>query len=253
MRKAGCLVLSLALGTGPAAAATCTADSGAQRSALLELYTSEGCSSCPPADRWARDMPARGLGTEQVVTLAYHVDYWDELGWRDPYAQARFTERQRFANARNQNRTIYTPQFMLDGQDYRQWPLHDDLQQRVARVNRREPGADIALSLEGETGALHVTARVSLRRTDLDAGVFVALYEDELATQVRAGENTGKRLEHDYVVRELAGPFAVGPADIRHTFHLQHDWQTHHLSSAIFVQSNVTGEVLQAMALPWCD
>jgi len=246
-----CFALFLALGTASAAAAAdCIASSGAQRVALLELYTSEGCSSCPPADRWARELPARGLGTDRLVTLAYHVDYWDALGWRDPFAQTRFTERQRFTNARNGDRTIYTPQFMLDGQDYRQWLLHDDLVTRVGRINLRQPGADIRLALEGDARAVHFAVRVSARSAD--AAVFLALYENELSTAVGAGENAGKRLAHDFVVRSLAGPFAVGPDDVRHMFELQQGWQPDQLSAVVFVQSNRTGEVLQAIALPWC-
>ena len=89
-------------------AATCNAVSGASRNSLLELYTSEGCSSCPPADRWLSHLP----GDAGVVPLAFHVDYWDRLGWRDPFAQAAFSQRQR---ARNSGAGwIYTPQVMLD-------------------------------------------------------------------------------------------------------------------------------------------
>ena len=82
-------------------AATCTAESSAQRVALLELYTSEGCNSCPPTDRWVSELPARGYGPARVVTLAFHVDYWNDLGWPDPFAKAQFSERQRMASRRN--------------------------------------------------------------------------------------------------------------------------------------------------------
>ena len=105
MKLAACITASVMSNTLPATAATCNASSGAQRVALLELYTSEGCDSCPPADRWTSALPARGFDATRVITLAYHVDYWNYLGWTDPFAQARFTERQRFVNARNRNRT----------------------------------------------------------------------------------------------------------------------------------------------------
>ena len=257
MKLAACLTAFLAAGMmfniTAAQAATCSANSGAQRVALLELYTSEGCDSCPPTDRWTSALPARGLGSERVVTLAYHVDYWNYLGWADPFAQARFTERQRFVNARIHNRTVYTPQLMLDGKDYRAGLSINDFQQRITAANREKPGADIALSLNADAGAAETSARVTLHRKDAGAAVFLALYENKLVNQVSAGENKGKRLEHDFVVRELAGPFAAGGRDlIKYKFAVSPSWKTRDLSVAAFVQTAATGEVLQALALPWC-
>lgn len=243
--------LLAALFTTPATAATCSAASGKTRVALLELYTSEGCDSCPPADRWVSALPARGFDAQRVVTLAYHVDYWNYLGWKDPFAQARFTERQRHANNRIRNRTIYTPQLMLDGKDYRANLSLGDFQQRVSNANREKPGADIALSMNTATGALDVTARVTLLRKDAGASVFIALTENRLASQVSAGENRGKRLEHDAVVRELAGPFAA-ETPITHAFRLAPAWKTRDLAVTAFVQSAASGDVLQAVALPHC-
>jgi hypothetical protein len=262
MKLAACLTAYLSavmmLNITPAQAATCSANSGAQRVALLELYTSEGCDSCPPTDRWTSALPARGLGAERVVTLAYHVDYWNYLGWADPFAQARFTERQRFVNARIRNRTVYTPQLMLDGKDYRSGLSINDFQQRITAANREKPGADIALSLNsGGAGTLDTNARVTLHRKDAGVSVFLALTENKLANQVSAGENKGKRLEHDFVVRELAGPFAINAADtgnaaVSHKFRLAPTWKTRDLSVAAFVQTAATGEVLQTLAVPWC-
>ncbi len=239
-------------------AATCIGASGTQRVPLLELYTSEGCDSCPPADRWISALPARGFDSRRVVTLAYHVDYWNYLGWNDPFAQARFSERQRFVNSRIRNRTIYTPQLMLDGKDYRAGLSLADFQQRVATGHYEKPGADITLSLNPAAGAIVASAQVRLHRKESGASVFLALTENKLASQVSAGENKGKRLEHDFVVRELAGPFAViainatESAAIPHTFRLAPAWKARDLSVAAFVQTSATGEVLQALALPHC-
>jgi hypothetical protein len=256
MKLAACLAAYLSaitlLSATPAAAAQCSAKSGAQRVALLELYTSEGCDSCPPTDRWVSTLPARGFEAARVVTLAYHVDYWNYLGWTDPFAQARFTERQRFVNARIRNRTIYTPQLMLDGKDYRQGLSYDAFQNRVVALNRETPGADIALSINTGAGTLETTAQIKLHRKDAGTGVFLALYENKLANQVSAGENKGKRLEHDFVVRELAGPFAADAA-ISHKFRVAPSWKTRDLAVAAFVQPAATGEVLQALALPYCS
>ncbi len=251
MKSAACILAIVVLAATPATAATCTASSGAQRTALLELYTSEGCDSCPPADRWTSALPARGFDAQRVVTLAYHVDYWNYLGWVDPFAQARFTERQRFVNARIRNRTVYTPQLMLDGKDYRAGLSLNDFQQRITTANREIPGADIALSLNASAAAIEASAQIKLHRRESGAAVFLALYENRLATQVSAGENRGKRLEHDFVVRELAGPFATD-ATVSHKFRVLPAWKARDLSVAAFVQAAATGEVLQAVALPAC-
>lgn len=252
MKSAACVICLTMWITAMAHAATCNATSGAQRVPLLELYTSEGCDSCPPADRWVSALPERGLGAHRVLTLAYHVDYWNYLGWVDPFAQARFTERQRQANARNRTRTIYTPQLMFDGKDYRQGLSLGDFQQRVAAANHEQPGADIALSLDIAGGEMNITARIQSRRKDAGAAIFLALYENKLASQVRAGENKGKRLAHDAVVRELAGPFAPDAPAITHRFRVAPAWKMHDLAVAAFVQVAATGEVLQALALPYC-
>ena len=255
MKLAACftalMMLNVMVNNTTAHAATCTAVSGPQRVALLELYTSEGCDSCPPTDRWTSALPARGLDAQRVITLAYHVDYWNYLGWTDPFAQGRFTERQRFVNARIRNRTVYTPQLMLDGKDYRQGLSYNDFQQQVGTANREKPGADIALSMNASPGSLETSAQIKLHRKDAGAGVFLALYENKLSNQVSAGENRGKKLEHDFVVRELAGPFAADSA-INHKFKIAPSWKTRDLSVAAFVQTAATGEVLQALALPYC-
>src|SRR4051812_22348452 len=106
---AGFMLIASGAAAHAASPFQCSAASGERRVPLLELYTSEGCDSCPPADKWLSELPGRGFGPDRVVALAYHVDYWDYIGWRDPYAQARFSEGQRFVNARNGDRGIYTP------------------------------------------------------------------------------------------------------------------------------------------------
>lgn len=239
--------------------AQCTASSGEQRIALLELYTSEGCDSCPPVDRWVSALPARGFTTARVLALAFHVDYWNHLGWSDPYAQARFSERQRLASARNQARFVYTPQLLLNGRDYRRGILRDDFAEKLAAISRDRPRAAITLRQTPiANGVLAVSAKITL---DSDAErslaqAYIALYENDLATQVAAGENRGKKLLHDFVVRELAGPFAAGNGgsfEITRSFRLARNWKHHDLHVAAFVQNRQSGDVLQALAAPRCN
>ncbi len=238
--------------------ADCTAQSGTQRVALLELYTSEGCSSCPPADRWLAQLGPEGFAPARVVPLALHVDYWNYLGWADPFAQARFTERQQAYRARGGASAVYTPQFILNGREYRGWFRGEDLARRLESAGVQPAPATIALRLaRADEATLEVTGEVSGVETAKRerAGIYVALYENNLMNDVRAGENRGARLRHDYVVRRLEGPFALptsGRLALRQRFALASDWKRADLGIAAFVQDRGNGEVLQAAMLPLC-
>lgn len=239
-------------------AATCTAESGTRRVALLELYTSEGCNSCPPADHWVSTLPQRSLGPERVVTLGFHVDYWNYLGWNDPYAKADFSARQQAASRRNQARVVYTPQLLLNGRDYRRGAFKDDFANRVGALNQEKPKARVSLKLSaGQPGVLFVqgTAEVLDAAERSDAYAHLALYENNLSSQVAAGENRGKRLRHDFVVRELAGPYpadARGAITLGYRFKLDSRWKPADLHVAAFVQNSRSSDVLQAIAVPYC-
>jgi hypothetical protein len=241
-----------------AEAATCTVESGQRRLALLELFTSEGCDSCPPADRWVSTLPGRGLDATRVVTLGFHVDYWNSLGWIDPFAKPEYSARQRAASERNHAKVVYTPQLLLNGTDYRRGIFRDDIADRVNAVNQNQPGARIALKLAAEPkGKLSVegTATVPDAARRDGAQAFVAIYENNLATAVSAGENRGKQLRHDFVVRALAGPFPVntrGEAAFTQNFALNPAWKSADLHVASLVQNRNTGDVLQALAAPVC-
>jgi hypothetical protein len=250
---------AMLLSQAAVASAPCTAASGPQRVALLELYTSQGCDSCPPTDSWLSALPARGFTTTRILALAFHVDYWDHLGWKDPYAQPRFSERQRLASARNQARFVYTPQLLLNGRDYRRGLLRDDLAEKVAAISRDRPRAAILLRQAPiANGMLAVSAKFTLDSSTEggQAQAYLALYENDLATPVAAGENRGKKLRHDFVVRELAGPFNAGSGDsfdIVHNFRLARGWKPGDLHVAAFVQNRLSGDVLQALAAPRCN
>jgi hypothetical protein len=233
-----------------AAPGECTAKSGAATAALVELYTSEGCDSCPPADRWLSGLPAAGFGTGRVVPLALHVDYWDYIGWKDPFAKPLFAARQREVAAIGRNRVVYTPQVVLAGKDYRGWPARSRFAEAVATVNAAPARAGIELAI----GASEIRAQAAVpRREDReDTALFVAVYESGLSTRVTAGENRGATLRHDFVVREWWGPLALDAAG---TASLARPVDPQPLANgglAAFVQSRRTGEILQALALPAC-
>lgn len=248
----------LAIAAPGARAAQCSVESGPRRVALLELYTSEGCDSCPPADRWVSGLAARGLEPGRVVTLGFHVDYWNNLGWIDPFARAEYSTRQRAANRRNRATFVYTPQLLLNGADYRRGTFRDDIADRVNSINQDRPAARISLKLATSPSAeLSVlgTASVPEASSRDGAQAYLALYENNLANAVASGENRGKELRHDFVVRALAGPFPVdarGEASFAHRFPLDRSWKNAELRVASFVQNAQTGEVLQALETPAC-
>jgi hypothetical protein len=232
-------LLACALLAPTAHAATCTVTSGATRASLLELYTSEGCSSCPPADKWLSQLqPDSG-----VVPLAFHVDYWDRLGWRDPFGQAAFSQRQR---ARNSGLGwVYTPQVMLDGADYRNWH-----RVRAPQPKPMPARADLVLTLTQTPQRIdvQVDSRFMGPASEADAQLYLALVENHLSSKVAAGENAGRTLHHEHVVRELAGPL---DPNARHSFRLQPGWKAADLGVAAFVL-NPQGETLQALVRAAC-
>lgn len=245
------VMLMALIGPTTTAAVQCTAASGAQRIPVLELYTSEGCDSCPPADKWVSELGAKNLKTDRLLALAFHVDYWNHIGWIDPYAQARFSERQRQHSLRRRASFVYTPQLLLNGADYRRGTFFDDIDSRVKAINQTKPLADIKLTLNNHGNALDAMADASAAPAQpRGAELFIALYESDLVTAVKAGENKGRTLKHDFVVRELAGPFSFddsGNARHGHSFQLDPRWKARDLRIAAFVQHPRTGEVWQAL------
>lgn len=245
------LAALLLTAAGPAAtAAVCEAKSGSNTTALLELYTSEGCDSCPPADRWLIDLTNKGYRRDKVVPLAFHVDYWNYLGWPDPFAQARFTERQREFARRTNAATVYTPEFVLQGEEYRRW-FKVDFGYQLARHNKLPAQADITLRLSRTGQTLSIDAAARTREAN-GAALYLALYENNLSTQVKAGENRGRTLPHGFVVRELIGPLAMSNTEKRTTVALASDWKLPDLGVAAFVQDASGTKILQALSLDLC-
>jgi hypothetical protein len=249
-RLAASLAAVLAASVVHAAPGECTVRSGTATAALVELYTSEGCDSCPPADRWLSGLAAAGFGTGRVVPLALHVDYWDYIGWKDPFAQPLFAARQREIAAVGRTRVVYTPQVVLAGKDYRGWPARSRFAEAVAAINATPARAGIELAI----GAGEIRAQANVPRPEdrADAALFVAAYENGLSNRVTAGENRGATLQHDYVARQWWGPLAL---DATGTASIARPVSGQRIASggvAAFVQSRRTGEVLQALALPAC-
>ncbi len=240
----------------PAQAMQCSASSSDRVTALVELYTSEGCSSCPPADRWLSSLGARGYAPQRVVPIALHVDYWDYIGWKDPYAKREFSARQRKLAQLQRATVVYTPQVMLQGQDFRRWgTLAFD--EAVAKINAQPAKARIALRLDTSgADAFEVEARAELLdASQREAALYLAAYENKLVSRVSAGENRGETLTHDYVVLEWQGPYAFGSGtrlSERRKLPLLPRAIAKNSGVVAFVQNRGTAEVLQALMLPAC-
>jgi hypothetical protein len=250
----GCLMCFLPI-IAAGAPTECGVSSGSNRVALLELYTSEGCSSCPPADRWLSSLAAKGVGSERIVPLALHVDYWDYIGWRDRFAQPGFTERQRQMALLGNSTLVYTPQLMLNGRDFRNWRNSGRFERELAAINSSAAQATIRLTLKRPRPDSLDVSTATQNTQEGNHALFLALYENNLSSVVKQGENAGATLHHDFVVRKWLGPFALNrksPASWRHEIKLDMEWNSKALGLAAFVQNTATGEVLQAVSRPLC-
>jgi len=250
-------------GAAQAAASICTAHSPAHRVALVELYSSEGCNSCPPADRWLSQWKDSGAA-QSIVPLALHVDYWNGLGWTDRFSQHRFTERQQTLTDLAGGHTIYTPEIFVSGRELRSWSQPERFEERVHTVIAEPARADVALELAplalGAAG-FGVDARFTSSAAASDPlNAYVAIYENALTSQVRAGENNGATLHHERVVRQWIGPvrLAAGGAHIRRDITLDAldgasaNAPAGKFGVVAFVEDAATGEVLQVAELAAC-
>jgi hypothetical protein len=231
-----CVALAAATASAAPAAAMCKAQSPASLTPVIELYTSEGCSSCPPADRWLSTLKA-DAANGRVVAQAFHVGYWDYIGWVDRFASPAYTERQHQVASWNKQSGVYTPQLVRNGQDWR----------------------DQAAVLGG---AERARASVELQRTAADAfaatvtpaegvaawSAYWTVTEHGYSSKVKAGENAGEFLQHDFVVRQYvrAGDYRGASSLTLRTIAAQPD---HPRQVNLVVFDPRTGTTLQALSL----
>jgi hypothetical protein len=249
------LALAAAIAGTAQAAPACMGSSPAHTVALVELYTSEGCDSCPPADKFVSGLRAEGLKPEQAVLLSMHVDYWNYIGWKDVFSRPEFTQRQRKLADLVGSRTIYTPELFVGARELRSDRWQGGLVDAVKRVNATPAKADIAVSV-GAAGPAGLPIEV---KANAHAGgkLFVALVQSGIDSQVKSGENRGRLLHHDFVVREWLAPVALegsaakASAVVARTVPLPAGTTPAHLAISAFVQSD-RGDILQAYTLPLC-
>ena len=189
----------------PARATDAAFESSRSRANLIELYTSEGCSSCPPAEAWMSKLKNEPRLWRDFVPVAFHVDYWDRLGWRDPFAAKQWTARQYQYSANWRSSSVYTPGFVLNGQEWRE--------RKIPEAGRDEPGVlKIAVKDNDNITASFAPAEKSGRSYE----VHVARLGFDLNINVKAGENSGRKLLHDFVVLSLTSEsLGAGSKDFR--------------------------------------
>lgn len=170
---------------GPAYSGSCTVQSGTQVRPVIELYTSQGCSSCPPADRWLSSLSSEKTPGEPVIQ-AFHVAYWDYIGWVDRFAAPAYTQRQRQLAGWNGLRSIYTPQVLVNARDWRQWRSAGN------SVGYRNTPARLRIALhQTDTDAFEATV-TALADAPPVWGAYWTVTEDAHQTSVGAGENAGE-------------------------------------------------------------
>ena len=231
---------------------------GVRAPVVVELFTSEGCSSCPPADallaRLDKEQPVEGA---EVIALAQHVDYWNYLGWADPFSSHDSSERQGEYAAAFGNTGVYTPQMVVDGGAEFPGGNSGRAFEAIARA-AREPKAEVSLArvADQSDGTLRLSVRVVRlpKLTDGDtADVLLAVTESGLSSDVARGENAGQRLMHAGVVRSLTKlgylsaatpPFAGEPLVA-----LDKGWRRENLRAVVFLQEHTSKRVVGAAAI----
>lgn len=239
MHRALCIAIVL-FGVSPGALAECRMQSSAPRPHLVELYTSEGCDSCPPAERWMSTL----LKHADLIGLEFHVDYWDNTEWHDPFSDHAYTARQQSIARRRNHDQIYTPQIWLDGRLWYNWP------RGTPPDPADTPAPALVLAIDTHD-PVHVAIDVEPGDSKPDYRVYAALAEDKLTEYVRGGENRGKTLNHDEVVRALAGPFTLPHAEVE--LKVPPRAERARTSVVAFVQDEASGDVVQAVRLPLRD
>ena len=166
-------------------------ESGPQKVHLIELFTSQGCSSCPPAEAWLSKLKSESRLWKDFVPIAFHVDYWDRLGWRDPFASKEWTARQYQYVANWKTESVYTPGFVLDGRE--------SLDRKVPTSSSERPGT-LKLSIANGKAVAEFVPTIGAAK---DVDLHVAMLGFDLNTKPTAGENSGRNLRQDFVVLSL--------------------------------------------------
>ena len=245
------IVFSVAICLSMAFAKTSTPSVG-HRTVVVELFTSEGCSSCPPADallgQLRQDFAAKNI---QVAPLGFHVDYWDSQGWKDRFSSASFTHRQEQYEQSLKVDGPYTPQMVVDGKSEFVGSSEGQAHDAIEREASQPELATVTISATGDQ--LKVQAKAN--NSSGSANIFLAITEDNLTTNVGAGENGGHTLHHSAVVHELRqlGQLQNGSFETTTPLKLEKEWKRKDLRAVVFVQEAPSGKIQGAASTGFSD
>ncbi len=239
------LLLIMSLVASPTfAAEIITISSNGQQTAVLELYTSEGCSSCPSADRWLAALVEVPNDELDVLALAFHVDYWDYLGWKDRFGSPRYTSRQRQLGSNNNQRTIYTPEFFVDGKEARGTRKVLD---KIRSANKQQAQIQLKLSISKSSDALQIELQsITPDAVDKPLQHRYFVYENQLMSDVTRGENSGERLFHQQVVRYMSPELKLKDSN-QHKITINPEWRLDNIGVAALVTEPGNKNYLQVV------
>jgi hypothetical protein len=255
---AATLLATFACGPGTSLGARADEADAAGGPVVLELFTSQGCSSCPPADRLLTRLGSDPQLSTRVFPLSFHVDYWNYIGWTDPFSSAKWSSRQRRYARTFESQRVYTPQLVVNGREEGVGSKEGEVEDMVHRALGRPAAAKLHVQLApgSDPGQLRAQVQAQVVEPPQDASgkpldLMVALYEKDLTTSVERGENASRTLRNDYVVRVLedAGKLAPqGGAGMKAevVFDLDPSWKVRDLGVVAFLQDPRTGAVYGA-------
>jgi hypothetical protein len=241
-------------------AATVESFNGKRAPVIVELFTSEGCSSCPPADAVLRQLQKdQPVAEAEIIAMSEHVDYWNYIGWADPFSSAAFSARQESYGGAFGSERIYTPQMVVDGQIEFVGNNLSKAREAIARA-ARESKADVRIEVGTDNGKDDRAIRLSVSVNDVPqinrgdvAETILAVTEDNLSSNVSRGENAGRRLAHNAVVRELRAlgrvDDATGSFAGETTVMIADGWKRDNLRVVVFVQERAHRRVLGAASI----
>jgi len=243
MKKALSLIVALVI-------VSCASSAQAETPVVVELFTSEGCSSCPPADALLVDLSRKTPPTGvKLILMGEHVDYWNYIGWTDRFSSAQFSERQNKYASHLHLATVYTPQMVIDGHLETVGNGAAEVYRDISKAAKESKPAQVSLRWESPQ-KLHIAVQVQASERPK---VLLAITEDGLSTDVGAGENGGRTLQHAAVVRQLKelGTASNGQFEASVDVAAHSDWNPARLKALVLVQQPATGKIVGADSLDY--
>jgi len=231
------------------AEASQTFSSGLNKVPLIELYTSEGCSSCPPADLWLSQLKNDERLWKEFVPIAFHVDYWDYIGWKDPFAKRENSLRQRRYRQQGNIKGVYTPGLIFMGQEWRTWYY----EKSIPKVEWSQAG-DLSVSIDNNVVQIQYNPVNSTARNPAKLKAHMSILGFDLAVDIKRGENQGKILRHEFVnlshqkIKTTLNKSAVGKFDYHWTLNIPDQFinSKDKLGIAIWISATDSQQPLQS-------